>query len=337
MTAPMTLRSRGRRARVSGDDPNRVGDTGYQIGRFQDAADEATLAAADQGREDFGREVGARLGGLAGIGALRSGATSAGIAEAGRTYSQNVSRAAAGNAIQAAGLGQREAADQRDLGFRGRELDSRVSEGALDRGSREKLSGDDLAFRREDLAERSSQFGQDLGFRREGATEQSRQFGEELGFRGREGEATRAGQLNIATLDVASREKLASMELEFRRQGLSSEEARAAAELEFRKSSFGEDLGFRREGAAEQSRQFGEDLGFRRQESGSRADLERQRMAEERRQFDVQRADAEKAAKAKKKGGLFGFIGKALGVASNFIPGGSIARGLVKAGIRSIP
>ena len=43
-------------------------------------------------------------------------------------------------------------------------------------------------------------------------------------------------------------------------------------------------------------------------------------MAEERRRFDLERRDALQAAKQKKKGGMFGFIGKALGVGLDFIP-----------------
>ena len=301
MTAPLPLMRGARRTPGAG--------------KYQDQANLATNAAAADAGEALSRDVGARLGGLAGIGALRSGGAAAGIQEASRTYSQQVSRAAAANALQAAGLDQRDAESMRDLGFREKSLASGETQAGLERASREKLAGDELGFKREDLAARNDQFGRDLGFREKSLASGETQAGLERASReGIEGRRLASGEL-LAGLDRAERARTFDADLGFR-TGESAKQDR----------QFGEDLGFRRTQEANRGEQFYSDLGFRREDATARRSLDERRFAEEQRQFNQQRADALKAAEQKRKGGLMGFVGKALGVASSFIPGGNLVK-----------
>lgn len=299
MTAPMPLRK-----------------TKGPAGSYQAAANEATRGAAAEAGYDLQKDIGSRLGALAGIGALRSGGAAQGVRDATKTFSRTVGNAASQNALQAASLDAADARQRADLGFQRESLASGERVAASDRLSRETLAGNELGFKREDLAAQNARFGEDLGFRRQQLTSSEQQSA-----------ADRASREGMAANQIASTERMSTADREQRG-------SQFAADLGFRQSEgianrtqqqgqFESDLAYKNRMAEENARQFSEDLGFRRESNTSS-------LAEQRRQFDLQRSDALKAAEQKRKGGMFGFLGKALGFAANFIPGGN----LVKTGVK---
>lgn len=300
MTAPQVLRTRAiKRPNLGFGSP----------ADYQDAATTATNAAASQGREDLSVDVGQRLGGLASIGALRSGGAAAGVRDATKIYSGKVANAAAANALEAARMGQSDTQLASQQKFA-------AGESAAQRGSTEKIAGNQLGFQREQLGQQATQFGQDLGFR-----------GQQL-----------ASTEKVAGLEIGSREKMAADTLAFQRQGLTSDEARAAAQLQYQKdvsaqqnTQFESNLGFQGKQLAQQGSQFEQNLGFQNTALQTQADLQRNQQAEQQREFNLERQDQLQAAAQKKKSGLFGFIGKALGVVAGFIPGASLVTGALNA------
>jgi hypothetical protein len=82
----------------------------------------------------------------------------------------------------------------------------------------------------------------------------------------------------------------------------------------FRREALDKDYGFRQQELGERRRQFDTDLGFRTTTRDKDIDLERARMSRGDYRWQVERRDALEAAKAKRKSGLFGAIGSALGI-----------------------
>lgn len=264
MTAPVmpspSARGGAKRGFMQGANANST-DIGEQVNRFQQGMQGAVNAYAEGARESFQQDVGSLLGNMNAIGGLRSGGVQAGTRQLARTFSTNVGREAAQTAGQAAELGLR----------------------AAQEGQRRVEYNTDDEFRRNRAAAEDDQFTRRLNFDSEDAIRRDNREA-----------AGQANQLTIAregfSVDrerIASSDRQAASEMDFRRSRAAAEDSRNASDDEFRRSRASADDSFRdrslasdenrwkegyavdRERIAQSDRQYAGDDAFRRERAGA--------------------------------------------------------------------
>jgi hypothetical protein len=97
---------------------------GYQVGQFQDWAREGVQGFGNQVGRQLQREIGAFLGNLNGMGALRSGGVQAGMRDIMSGYGETVGNFAQQATLGAIGMGQEEKDRESERKFRGKQLDA---------------------------------------------------------------------------------------------------------------------------------------------------------------------------------------------------------------------
>lgn len=317
--------------RPMGDATNAGDQAGAINARLQTGVDAYTANA----REGMQRDVGQLLGNLNAIGGIRTGGVKTGVQDIARTTSTAIGREAAQTAVQgeqiaqgAANEAQRRKEAEGELAFSREKEVTRAGEAQTGFGIQregmtleDRRAANELTFQREKLGQESALTREKIGLEANAQKIQNAQFEKRLQF----DTSTEAGRIAQQEADRRQHGEEFGRRLQFDTSTEAGRIAQAEADRKQRESQFGVSSGIEQQRVNQQGAQYQSDLEFRRQGA-----------AEDRRRYEQERQDAQKAAKAKRKAGILGTIGRVVGTVAGGVGGfllGGPAGAIAGAGI----